>query len=39
MKELMHLINEAAKNWERTKDEKYKEEWYRLLATLSRVCK
>ena len=31
MKKLMFLINEAAKNWERTRDPKYKEEWYRLL--------
>ena len=31
MKKLMFLINEAAKNWERTRDPKYKKEWYRLL--------
>ena len=39
MKRLMFLIEEAARNWERTKEEKYKKEWYRLLATLSKVCK
>jgi len=39
MKRLMFLIEEAAKNWERTKEEKYKKEWYRLIATLSKVCK
>ena len=31
------MINEAAKNWERTKEEKYKVEWYRLIKEWSRM--
>jgi hypothetical protein len=31
------MINEAAKNWERTKEEKYKVEWYRLIKKWSRM--
>jgi hypothetical protein len=29
------MINEAAKNWERTKEEKYKKEWYNLVQKIS----
>jgi hypothetical protein len=37
MKQLLHKINEAANNWNRTKDEKYKKEWYQLLEQWSRL--
>lgn len=36
MKKLMFLINEAARNWEKTRDPKYKKEWYRLLSKYQR---
>ena len=28
---IIFKINEAAKNWERTKEQKYKDEWYQLI--------
>jgi hypothetical protein len=35
MSKLLFMINEAAKNWERTKEEKYKKEWYNLVQKIS----
>jgi hypothetical protein len=32
MNQLLCKINEAANNWNKTKDKKYKKEWYGLLA-------
>jgi len=31
MKKIMFKINEAANNWNKTKNTKYKEEWYKLV--------
>lgn len=36
MNKLIFLINEAARNWEQTRDPKYKKEWYDLLKEYSR---
>ena len=33
---LIDLINEAANNYERTKEEKYKKEWYKLINKYAR---
>jgi hypothetical protein len=34
---LIDLINEAANNYQRTKNEKYKKEWYKLIKEYSRL--
>jgi hypothetical protein len=31
---LLNHINEAANQWNKTKDERYKKEWYQLLSRL-----
>jgi hypothetical protein len=31
MSELLYQITKAYKQWEKTKDEKYKKEWYKLI--------
>ena len=36
---LLTKINEAAKNWERTKDPKYKKEWYRLVNLFAKLIR
>ena len=33
---LIDLINQAANNYHKTKDEKYKKEWYALIKEYSR---
>jgi|TARA_Y100000114_G_scaffold57016_1_gene52201 hypothetical protein len=34
---LLTKINEAAKNWERTRDPFFKKEWYRLIRVWSKL--
>mgnify|MGYP007073236324 FL=1 len=34
---LLDKINKAARDWERTKDPKYKKEWYRLCRVFANV--
>jgi len=36
MTSLMRKIDEEARQWEKTKDEKHKENWYKLLKKFSR---
>ena len=31
MNEILKKIDQAAKDWNRSKEEKYKKEWYRLI--------
>jgi|TARA_R100001163_G_C4894055_1_gene85679 hypothetical protein len=33
---LIDLINQAANNYEKTKEEKYKKEWYKLINQYAR---
>tara|TARA_R100001594_G_scaffold33955_4_gene62749 strand:+ start:771 stop:902 length:132 start_codon:yes stop_codon:yes gene_type:complete len=35
--QLIDKINEATNNWNRTKDEKYKKEWYKLIRDYARL--
>jgi len=34
-----HKINIAARNWERTRDPKYKKEWYKLVKSYARAIR
>ena len=35
----MYKINEAANNWNKTREEKYKIEWYKLIEEYARQYK
>jgi len=39
MNTLMYKINEAANNWNKTREEKYKIEWYKLIEEYARQYK
>jgi hypothetical protein len=36
---LLTKINLAANNWEKTKDSKYKKEWYKLVKSYARAIR
>jgi hypothetical protein len=38
MKNILEKINQAAKDWNRSKEEKYKKEWYRLIKLYNEIC-
>ena len=37
MNEILKKINQAAKDWNRSKEEKYKKEWYRLIRLYNEI--
>ena len=37
MKKILEKINQAAKDWNRSKEEKYKKEWYRLIKLYNEI--
>ena len=37
MKSILEKINQAAKDWNRSKEEKYKKEWYRLINLYNEI--
>ena len=37
MKSILEKINQAAKDWNRSKEEKYKKEWYRLIKRYNEI--
>jgi len=37
MKSVLEKIDRAAKNWNRSKEEKYKKEWYRLIKLYNEI--
>ena len=37
MNEILKKINQAAKGWNRSKEEKYKKEWYRLIKRYNEI--
>jgi len=37
MNEILKKINQAAKNWNRSEEEKYKKEWYRLIRLYNEI--
>ena len=37
MSEILKKINQAAKDWNRSKEEKYKKEWYRLIRLYNEI--
>ena len=37
MKKILEKINQAAKDWNRSKEEKYKKEWYRLIKRYNEI--
>ena len=37
MKKIVEKIDQAAKDWNRSKEEKYKKEWYRLIKRYNEI--
>ena len=37
MKKILEKIDQAAKDWNRSKEEKYKKEWYRLIRLYNEI--
>ena len=37
MKSILEKIDQAAKDWNRSKEEKYKKEWYRLIKRYNEI--
>ena len=37
MKSILEKINQAAKDWNRSKEEKYKKEWYSLIRLYNEI--
>ena len=37
MNEILKNIDQAAKDWNRSKEEKYKKEWYRLIRLYNEI--
>ena len=37
MKSILEKIDQAAKDWNRSKEEKYKKEWYRLIKLYNEI--
>jgi hypothetical protein len=37
MKKILEKIDQAAKDWNRSKEEKYKKEWYRLIKRYNEI--
>ena len=37
MNEILRNIDRAAKDWNRSKEEKYKKEWYRLIRLYNEI--
>ena len=37
MNEILKKIDQAAKDWNRSKEEKYKKEWYRLIKRYNEI--
>ena len=37
MNEILKKIDQAAKDWNRSKEEKYKKEWYRLIRLYNEI--